>query len=102
MSEVVNEIKRQLIAQGVNLKGKYLVKVDDNTLRVHKPSSVIGKGDSRSVDIKYNKGSDLYDVSVHTIDNNTFKIKTCRSKGVYFDSLPNYFNKKIQNRMCKK
>lgn len=95
MSEVVKTIANQLKAQGVNLRGKTLVKMDENTLRVS------GKG--TNVDIKYDKGHDLYNVSVHKIDRKTFKVKTCRSKGVYFDSLPNYFNPKITKSMkCDK
>ncbi|MDO8623199.1 MAG: hypothetical protein Q7R52_03040 [archaeon] len=101
MSEVVKEIRRQLVALGVPLKRKVLVKLDDNTLRVHTPG-ILGKIGGRSVDIKYDHGQDLYDVSIHELNNKTFKIKTCRSKGVFVDSLPDYFNKNITKGMkCK-
>ena len=98
MTKVLNEIINQLRGQKVNLKKKVLVKVDDNTLRVHTPGK-LGKIGGSSVDIKYDRGRDLYDVSIHKIDDKTFKVKTCRSSGVYFDSLPNFFNPKIVKTM---
>lgn len=88
-SKTVSEIARQLKAQGVNLKGKMLVQIDDNTLRVHKPSRKIGDGTARSVDISYNKGSDLYDVAVHEIKGT--KIKSSKVDMQYFDDLPKFF-----------
>lgn len=91
MSQVVQEIANQLRFQGVKLRNKTLIKVDNNTLRV--------SGKLQNVDIKYNQGKDLYDVKVHKINNKTLKVKTCKSKDVYFDDLPNYFNPKITKRM---
>ena len=83
MSDVVKEIVRQLHGQNVNLRGKTLIKMDKNTLRV--------SGRGINVDIKYNHGLDLYDVMVHKIDTKKLKVKTCKVKGIYFDNLPDYF-----------
>ncbi len=99
MSEVVQEIRRQLVAQGVNLSRKVLVKIDDNTLRVHTPSRRIEDFDFTSVDIKYDQGKDLYDVSVHKGDKKSLKVKTCKANGIFFDSLPNFFEKNITKTM---
>ena len=92
VGEVVREIARQLAAQGVDLRGKRLVKLDDNSLRVHTPSRGSFEGTARSVDISYDAGSDLYDVSVHTIKG--VDVKTERHKGMYFDALPQFFKNK--------
>ncbi len=103
MSEVVKEIARQLNAQGVPLKGRILVKMDSNTLRV------AGRG--RNIDVSYDRGNDLYNVKVHKIGRDKFnlktgevkigKIQTCELKGLYFDQLPEVFNSKIVPRKCK-
>lgn len=95
-NEIIKETARQLKAQGVNLNNKTLVKLDSNTLRI--------SGGGNNVDIKYNRATDLYDVKVHKINKKDFSVKTCESKGVYSDSLPNFFNKKIVNNMkgCKR
>lgn len=87
-SQVVSEIARQLRHQNVNLRGKQLVALDKNSLRV------AGRG--KNVDIRYNKSRDLYDVKVHRINQKDFSVKTKSHKDVYFDSLPNFFNKKIK------
>ena len=92
-NDILNTIQRQLTAQGVNLRNKTLVKINPNTLRV--------SGGGNNIDIKYNKGSDLYDIKVHKINRKDFSVKTCKSDGVYVDSLPNYFNPKIVGRICK-
>lgn len=94
-NEVLQTIKKQLESQNVNLNNKTLIKINPNTLRV--------SGGGNNVDIKYNKGDDLYDIKVHKINKKNFSVKTCSSKGVYVDSLPNFFNPKIVNNMkgCK-
>jgi hypothetical protein len=102
ISQVINEIKRQLVSQGVKLKGKTLVKIDNDTLRVHTPSKRIGDFDFTSVDIKYDKVKDLYDLSIHKGDKKTLNIKTCKVSGLFFDQLPDYFNKEFIKSVCIK
>ena len=96
---VIEIIRKQLLGEGVSIKGKKLIKIDEDTLRVHSPSRK--NSPARSIDIRYDKGSDTYSVQKHIIGKD-FKIKSSKPmKGVYFDSLPNFFNKKLIKRERK-
>lgn len=66
MSQVVNEIIRQVHQMGLIKPGDTLVRMDPSTLRVSR--GVRGKKFcARNVDISYNAGSDLYDCAVHKV-----------------------------------
>ena len=57
-----------------------LVKMDENTVRFHKPGRV-----ARSVDVSYDAGMDTYTVKAHEIRN--FDVTTQEWDGVYSDSM---------------
>jgi hypothetical protein len=96
MSEIVRTIASQLKALNVSLKGKALVKMDENTLRV--------SGGGRNVDIEYDHGSDTYNVTIHKINRKDFSVETCeKARDVYVESLPEYFRKDATKGMkCRK
>jgi len=86
--QVLGEIINQLKGQGVDLYGKTLVDMGDLTLRVNMPRK--GRGPATNVDIKYNEGMDMYDVTVHKIDKD-MNVKSEKFNGMYFDQLPQFF-----------
>ena len=95
MSEVVETIVRQLACQGLDkltlacLGFKAFVKMDENTLRLHFKD----RRGVVNVDIHYNIGSDLYDVTWHRIDKETYEIKSEIRKDVFCDELVGVFDR---------
>ena len=74
----VKTIMDQIDWRDLNLAKFKFIKIDEKTLRVHK-----GK---KNLDIKYNEGTDLYDIKKHTIGKN-FDVKTVEVDGIYNDQL---------------
>ena len=74
----VKTIMDQIDWRDLNLAKFKFIKIDENTLRVHK-----GK---KKLDIKYNEGTDLYDIKKHTIKKN-LDVKTEEIDGIYNDQL---------------
>lgn len=76
----------ETIAQQVQQAGirpTALVRIDDDTLRVH-----VKRGRNvRNVDVRYDAGLDLYDVSVHRFQAPTYEVATETFEGVYADSM---------------
>lgn len=90
-NEILKTIIRQLNAQGIY--GKDYLKVDETTLRVQQKIRSNMKR-KRGADIKYNKGTDLYDVDAFEVNldfNSKDFGKTKRKKyqGMYWDNLKN-------------
>lgn len=94
-SAVVQETARQVLAlsnkarRAVGL-GHTLLAIDDTTLRVSLARVERGRT-FRNVDIKYNRGSDLYDVTIHLLDRHKLgQDDCCKSRtveGVFNDQL---------------
>ena len=92
ISETVNIINQQvsqsLLKSWTNGNRKHnpkrfkRVAIDDLTLRFNKGKT--------NVDVKYNVGLDLYDVTVHKTNKN-WETKSKTTKGMYFDQLINFF-----------
>lgn len=94
--EVLKTMIRQLQQQGVNLRGKDIMRVNDVKLQI---SNKIRSGSKKKkgVSIAYNKGYDLYDVEKWEVDldhrSSKFGEKT-KSKKVdmlYADQLGQFF-----------
>lgn len=84
ISQTVQTIAQQLKYAGVlQIRGLKLVAMDENTLRVNKGW--------KNIDIKYNGGSDLYDVTVHLTNRKTLDTKSKTTEGVYCDQLADLF-----------
>lgn len=89
MNEVIETIVEQLRWQGLDrLKLACLgliayVEIDDHTLRLHFKR----QGRVVNIDISYNEGSDMYDVSVHRLDAKTFDTQSEVFGDMCFDQL---------------
>lgn len=94
MSEIVETIVRQLSCQGLDkltlacLGFKTFVKMDENTLRLHFKD----RRGVVNVDIHYNLGSDLYDVTYQRISKETYEIKSSIQKDIFFDQFADVFD----------
>jgi len=94
--EVLKTMIKQLQMQGVNLRNKDVMKVNDVKLQV---SNKIRSGSKKKkgVTIAYNKGTDLYDVEQWEVDldykNKTFgeKTKSRKLDMMYADQLGGFF-----------
>ena len=78
---------RQLRALNVNLRGRKFIMIDNDTLRVHRAGKI-----SKSIDIRYNRGTDLYDIQAHTIRG--LRVKTKKMPGLGMENLPNLWDMK--------
>jgi hypothetical protein len=68
-----------------------LITVDENTLRVHtKRGRTV-----RNIDIRYDRGTDLYTVSVHTFSAPKYEVKTEVTEMVFADALPEFFPDRV-------
>ena len=94
MSEVVKTIVGQLSCQGLDkltlacLGFKCFVKMDEDTLRLHFKD----RRGVVNVDIHYNIGYDMYDVTYQRIDRETYEIKSSIRKDIFCDELVNVFD----------
>lgn len=92
--EILKEMIRQMRMQNIPQSMEFL-KIDDNTLRVQQKVRS-GMKKKRGFNIKYNKGTDLYDIDKFMVDldfksDNFGKAKWEKHEGVYADSLKEYF-----------
>lgn len=77
-SETVKVIMAQVNWRELQIAGFVFVEIDSETLRLHK-----GK---KNLDIHYDAGYDLYNISKHTIDKD-LAVTTEDMTGVYADQL---------------
>ena len=78
MNEIIETIMEQINWRVLHLRGFKFIRMNDETLRVHKGN--------KNLDIKYNYGVDLYDLSKHTIRKN-LTVETEEVENVFFDQL---------------
>jgi hypothetical protein len=78
MNEIIETIMKQINWRVLHLMGFQFVRMNDETLRVHR--------DNRNLDIKYNYGTDLYDLTEHTILKD-LTVETEEVENVFFDQL---------------
>ena len=82
--------------QGVNLRSKQIMKVNDLKLEISNKFRMNAKK-KKGVSIAYNKGMDLYDVEKFEVDldhnskNFGNKIKSKKLSGMYADQLGQFF-----------
>ena|SRR6056297_1138754 len=90
-NEVLKTMIRQLKSQGVNLRNKDLLKVDENTLRVQQKVRTRMKR-KKGADISYDKGMDLYNVKTFDVNLNPQSSEFGETKrknyeGMFWDNL---------------
>lgn len=78
MNEIIETIMKQINWRVLHLMGFQFVRMSDETLRVRR--------DNRNLDIKYNYGTDLYDLTKHTILKD-LTVETKEVENVFFDQL---------------
>lgn len=80
MNEIIKTIMQQINWRVLHLMSFKFIRMNDDTLRVHR--------DNRNLDIKYNYGTDLYDLTKHTIRKD-LTVETEEVENVFFDQLQN-------------
>ena len=80
-NEVLNAILDQVYWRELRMAKFRFVKMDEETLRINK-----GK---KNFDIRYDVGSDTYEVLEHKMNARTFEVKTEKYKDVYWEDLAN-------------
>jgi len=78
MNEIIETIMEQINWRVLHLMGFQFVRMNDETLRVHKGN--------KNLDIKYDYGVDLYDLTKHTIRKD-LTIEAEEVENVFFDQL---------------
>ena len=78
MNEIIETITEQINWRVLHLRGFKFIRMGSDTLRVHR--------DNRNLDIKYNYGTDLYDLTEHTILKD-LTVETEEVENVFFDQL---------------
>ena len=78
MNEIFETIMQQINWRVLHLMGFQFVRMNDDMLRVRR--------DNRNLDIKYNYGTDLYDLTKHTIRKD-LTVDTEEVENVFFDQL---------------
>ena len=78
MNQTIETVMEQINWRILHLRGFQFIQMSGDTLRVHK-----GK---KNLDIRYDSGADLYDLSKHTIQPD-LSVKTEQIKGVFWDQL---------------
>ncbi len=78
MNYIIETIMQQINWPVLYFSGFQFIQIDGVTLRVHKAE--------RNLDIRYNRGDDLYDLSKHTMRPD-LTVKTEEIRGVYCDQL---------------
>jgi len=78
MNVIIETIMQQINWKALYFSGFEFIQMSDQALRVHK-----GK---RNLDITYNPGTDIYDLSEHTIQPG-LTTKTRKIEGVFCDQL---------------
>ena len=78
MSQTIETVMEQINWRALHGLGFQFIRMSGDTLRIHK-----GR---KNLDIRYNAGSDLYDLSKHTMKRD-LSVKTEQIKGVYWDQL---------------
>ena len=84
MNEIIETIMEQINWRVLHLMGFEFIRMSDDTLRVHR--------DNRNLDIKYNYGVDLYDLTKHTILKD-LTVETEKVENVFFDQLQDIIRK---------
>ena len=78
MNEIIETIMEQINWRVLHLMDFEFIRMNDETLRVHKGN--------KNLDIKYNYGVDLYDLTEHTILKD-LTVETEEVENVFFDQL---------------
>ena len=78
MNEIIETIMEQINWRVLHLMDFKFIRMSDDTLRAHR--------DNRNLDIKYNYGTDLYDLTEHTILKD-LTVETEEVENVFFDQL---------------
>lgn len=78
-SDVVRTIRQQIGSLKPSCR---FIQIDDHTLRVHNPK----RKETVNIDVKYNHGIDLYDVTVHRFKSDLV-IKTNSHCGLFVDAM---------------
>ena len=78
MNQIIETIMDQINWRALHWRGFLFIRMSGDTLRINK-----GR---KNLDIRYDAGADLYDLSKHTIQPN-LSVKTEQIKGVFWDQL---------------
>lgn len=94
-NQVLKNMIRQLRMQGVNLSNKQLLSEGSNTLQIQQKPK--GRKKKKGAKIKYNRGSDLYDVEAFEVNLDSGskdfgKTKKKKYTNVYSDKLKELIN----------
>jgi len=89
----VNQLVKQLSAMDRMYQYRYgvrnLINMGNDTLRL---ATKQGRSNAVNVDIKYNSGSDLYDITAYEINRNMQVKKVYEGDGFYTENLPTVLN----------
>lgn len=98
-SDIVKETARQVLAVSKKAQRAKMVAMDEVTLRVSLAQVERGRY-YRNIDIAYNRGQDLYDLTIYTMDRQTLgdDYTEEHKHGVFFDMLGELIDREIHER----
>lgn len=80
MNQTIKTILAQIDAPKLSVFCNIVfITMDDHTIRVHRRN--------KNLDISYDEGSDLYNISKHTLNQKTLETTTEKVEGLYYDQL---------------